>query len=149
MTNTYTQLLYHIVFSTKNRQPALDSTHRQDLFKYIWGIHQNLNCHLYRIGGVEDHLHILTHMPTTLCIADYVREVKTGSSLWIKEQQFFPVFTGWQDGYGAFTASFREKDELIEYIKGQEEHHRRESYIDEYRRLLREAGIVFEEKYLV
>lgn len=146
MANTYTQLLYHIVYSTKNRLPVLDAEHRPDLFKYIWGIHKNLGCHLYRIGGVDDHLHLLTHMPTTLCIADYVREIKTGSSHWMKELS--PTFPGWQDGYGAFTASFREKDELIEYIKGQEEHHRKESYIDEYRRLLRDAGIVFEEKYL-
>lgn len=149
MANTYTQLLYHIVFSTKNRQLALDTAHRQALFKYIWGIHKNLDCHLYRIGGVDDHIHILTHMPTTLCIADYVREIKTGSTHWIKEQKCFPLFEGWQDGYGAFTASFREKDDLIEYIKGQAEHQRRESYIEEYRRLLREAGIMFDEKYLV
>lgn len=149
MANTYTQLLYHIVYSTKNRQPVLDANHRPGLFKYLWGIHKNLDCNLYRIGGVDDHIHILTHMPTTLCIADYVREIKTGSARWIKEQTLFPLFTGWQDGYGAFTASFREKDDLIEYIKGQEEHHRRESYIEEYRRLLREAGIVFDEKYLV
>ncbi len=148
MANTYTQLLYHIVFSTKNRVMALDPSRRQELYQYIWGIHKNHHCHLYRIGGVEDYVHLLTHMPTTLCIADFVREIKTGSSKWIKEQAIFPDFNGWQDGYGAFTESYRNKDELIEYIKRQEEYHRQESYIEEYRRLLREAGIVFDERYL-
>ena len=146
MANTYTQLLYHIVFSTKNRQPMLDAIHRPELFKYIWGIHKNMGCHLYRLGGVEDHIHLLTHMPTTLCIADFVREIKTGSNHWMKT--ILPAFSGWQDGYGAFTVSYRERDEMIEYIKGQEEHHRKESYIEEYRRLLQVAGIVFNEKYL-
>jgi REP element-mobilizing transposase RayT len=143
MANTYTQLMYHIIFSTKNRIPALNADHRSELFKYIWGIHKN-----HRSGGVEDHIHILTHMPTTLCVADYVRELKTGASKWIKEQSIFPYFEGWQDGYGAFTESFRHRDVLIDYIKGQEKHHRQESYLDEYRRLLHEAGIIFEEKYL-
>lgn len=80
MANTYTQLLYHIVFSTKNRVMALTAPRRKELYQYIWGIHKNHQCHLYRIGGIEDHIHLLTHMPTTLCIADFVREVKTGSS---------------------------------------------------------------------
>jgi hypothetical protein len=87
-------------------------------------------------------------MPTTQCLADYVREVKVGSSLWIKEQGIFPDFDGWQDGYAAFTASWREKDDLIEYIKNQEEHHRRETPLEELRRVLHDAGIVFDEKYL-
>ncbi|MFO0811677.1 MAG: IS200/IS605 family transposase [Gemmatales bacterium] len=148
MANTYSQLLFHIVFSTKNRRPVLHADRRDELFKYIWGIHKNHQCHLYRIGGVEDHLHILTHLPTTLCIADFVREVKASSSRWISEQQIFAQFDGWQDGYAAFTASWREKDKLIDYIKNQEEHHRREAPMEELRRLLKEAGIEFDEKYL-
>jgi len=68
--NTYTQLLFHVVFSTKNRQRTLPDGHRELLYRYIWGIHKNLNCHLYRIGGSDDHVHILTAMPTTLSLAD-------------------------------------------------------------------------------
>jgi putative transposase len=149
MANTYTQLVYHFVFSTKNRSPALDQDIREELFKYTWGILKNLHCHLYRINGVDDHVHILTSLPTTICVADFMRKLKTGTSKWMKEDRRFPRFDGWQDGFGAFTVSFREKDELIEYIKAQEEHHKSESYIDEYRRLLHQAGIEFDERYLL
>jgi REP element-mobilizing transposase RayT len=146
MSNTYTQLLFHVVFSTKNRERTLTDGKRDALYKYIGGIHSNLNWH-HRIGGVEDHVHILTGLSTTLAIAKYAREIP-GSSHWLKSQPDFPRFESWQDGYGAFTASFREKDNLIEYIKGQVDHHRRETFLDEYRRMLAENGIVFDERYL-
>ena len=148
MPNTYTQLVYHVVFSTKNRERTLPDAHRNDLYRYFWGVHKNLNCHLYRIGGIDDHVHILTGMPTTLSMADYIGTIKTATSRWLKTQAAFPRFEGWQDGYGGFTESFRDKDALIEYIKGQMEHHRRETFIDEYRRLLAEHGIEFDERYL-
>lgn len=148
MPNTYTQLLYHIIFSTKNRERTLTDGQRDHLYKYIWGIHDNLHCHLYRIGGIDDHVHILTSLPTTLSLAKYVQTVKTGSSNWLKSQPAFPRFERWQDGYGAFTVSNREKSGLIEYIKGQVEHHRVESFLDEYRRMLAEHGIAFDERYL-
>jgi putative transposase len=148
MPNTYTQLLFHVVFSTKNRQSTLPDGHRELLYRYVWGIHNNLKCHLNRIGGIEDHVHILTSIPTTLSLADYVKEVKTGSSRWLKEQTEFPRFESWQDGYSAFTVTFSEKERLIEYIRGQVEHHRVESPLDEYRRLLRENGVVYDERYL-
>ena len=148
MPNTYTQLLFHVVFSTKNRQPTLPDSHRELLYRYVWGIHNNFNCHLYRSGGIDDPVHILTATPTTLSLADYVKEVKTGSSRWLREQAEFHRFEGWQDGYGAFTVSFAGKDSLIEYIKGQAEHHRTESLLDEYWRLLRENGVAYDERYL-
>jgi len=98
MPNTYTQLLFHVVFSTKNRERTLTDGKRDALYKYIWGIHSNLNCHLYRIGGVDDHVHILTGLPTTLAVAKYVQEIKAGSSHWLKSQSDFPRFESWQDG---------------------------------------------------
>jgi putative transposase len=149
MPNTYTQLMFHVVFSTKDRERTLSDGDREKLYKYIWGIHAGLKCHLYRIGGVDDHVHILAGIPTTLAIAKYVQEIKAGSSHWLKNQFDFPRFESWQDGYAAFTVSYREKDGLIEYIKRQEEHHRSESLPDEYRRLLTEHGITFDERYLV
>jgi REP element-mobilizing transposase RayT len=148
MPNTYTQLLYHIVFSTKNRQRTLPDAHREELYRYIWGIHNYMRCHLFRIGGMDDHVHIFSSLPTTISLADYVKEIKTGSSRWLKDRKEFPRFEGWQDGYGAFTVSFCHKDALIDYIKGQAEHHRTESLLDEYRRLLTESGISFDERYL-
>ena len=146
---TYTQTIYHIVFATKHRERVLDKPHREDLFRYIWGIVKNHDCHLFRLNSVEDHVHILTSLHPTVALADLVKAVKTGSSKWIKEENVFPQFSHWQDGYGAFTHSIREKNPLIDYIKDQENHHRRVDYLDEYRTLLQDAGIEFDEKYLL
>jgi REP element-mobilizing transposase RayT len=146
---TYTQIIYHIVFATKNRERVLDKPPREDLFRYVWGIVKNHDCHLFRINGIEDHVHILTSLHPSVCLADFVKAVKTGSSKWIKENGAFPQFDHWQDGYGAFTHSVREKETLIEYIKNQETHHGRVDFLEEYRRLLQDAGIEFDEKYLL
>ena len=146
--STYTHILYHIVFATKKRNPALTADRRQDLFRYIWGIIKNKKSHLYRLNGVEDHLHILTSLHPSVSLADFVKDIKVASSVWIQREGLFPEFTRWQEGYGAFTLSLREKDRVIEYIKGQEEHHARISYLDELRGLLKEAGVEFDERYL-
>ena len=148
MANTFTQLDYHIVFSTKDRRPVLDSTRREELYRYIWGAHKNMGCKLHRIGGVEDHVHIFASLPTTLCIADFVKEVKTEATKWIKHEGVFPEFTSWQDGYGAFTVSQEHRDAVITYIKDQPDHHRGVSFVEEYKRLLTQAGISFDEQYL-
>jgi putative transposase len=148
MANTFTQIYCHVVFSTKDRRRVLFEERREDLYRYIWGINKNLNCMLHRIGGVEDHIHILFSLPTTLSIADYVKEVKTGATKWIKAEKIFPDFEGWQDGYGAFTVSAEEKDALVDYIKNQAEHHRTVPFLEEYKRLLADAGISYDERYL-
>ena len=147
--STYTAIHYHIVFSTKNRAPVLKRERRDDLFRYISGIIKNRHGHLYRINGVEDHLHILSGLHPTVPLADFVKEIKTGSALWIKQNAVFKRFSHWQDGYAAFTCSRRDLDGLIEYIKGQEEHHRRTTFAEEYRKLLVEAGIEFDERYML
>lgn len=145
---TYTQIIYHIIFSTKNRRPVLHAERREDLFRYTWGIIKNSKCHLFRINGVEDHLHILTSLHQTICLADLVKDIKTGSSKWIKENGVFPEFDHWQDGYAAFTHSIGEKSRLIEYIKSQQEHHRTVSFEDELKRMLDEMGVEYDPKYL-
>jgi len=147
--STYTQICYHIVFSTKGREPVLKADRREELFRYIWGILKNRQSHLYRINGVEDHLHILTGLHPTVSLADLVKDIKTGSAHWIKKRSVFPLFAHWQDGYAAFTHSKGEIDGLIEYIKGQKEHHRRTTFVEEYRKLLLEAGIEFDERYML
>ena len=147
--STHTAISYHIVFSTKDRIPALTQDRREDLFRYISGITRNRQSHLYRIDGVDDHLHILTSLHPTVCLADFVKEIKTGSTHWIKEKAVFKRFSHWQDGYGAFTCSQREVDGLVEYIKNQEQHHRKVNFQEEYRKLLTEAGIEFDEGYLL
>lgn len=147
--STYTQILYQIVFGTKNRAPILKVDHRPELFKYISGILDHKKCHLYQINGVEDHLHILIHLHPSVSLAELVKDIKLASTKYIKEKGFFPGFTGWQDGYGAFTYSIDRKDILTDYIRRQEEHHRSTTFRDEYMALLKEHGVMYDEKYLV
>ncbi|NTS40670.1 IS200/IS605 family transposase [Flavisolibacter sp. BT320] len=146
---TYRQIFYHIVFSTKNREPSLPLNHQEDLYRFIWGVVNNRRCHLYRIGGTEDHLHIFSDLHPSISLADYVKEIKVASSIWMGQNKLFPQFTHWQEGYGAFTCSVNERDAVIDYIKRQKEHHKTESFHDEYKRLLTENEIPFEEKYLL
>ncbi len=147
--STHTAISYHLVFSTKDRAPVLQRDSRSDLFRYIWGIIRNHQGHLYRINGVQDHVHILSSLHPTVCLADFVKDIKTGSARWIKQKAVFKRFSPWQEGYAAFTCARRDRDGLIEYIKRQEEHHRRITFEEEYRKLLVEAGIEFDERYLL
>ncbi len=147
--STHTQILYQIIFSTKNRENVLIKEHREKLFRYIWGILKNKKCVLYQINGIEDHIHIATHIHPTIAVSSLVKDIKIASSVWIKEQNIFPDFTGWQIGYGAFTYSFKEKNVLINYIKNQEQHHQTKSFREEYIELLNDRQIEFDEKYLL
>jgi REP element-mobilizing transposase RayT len=147
--STYTQILYQIVFSTRNREQTLTKGKRDELFKYMSGIIFNKKCHLYRINGVEDHLHILTHLHPSVSLSDLVKDIKVASAEHIKKSELFLNFRGWQNGYGAFTYSTKEKDVLIEYIKNQEEHHRNLSFKEEFIQLLNEHQVEFDEKYLL
>lgn len=90
--STYTQILYQIVFSTKHREPTLTKQNREELFRFIWGILAKKNCHLYRINGVEDHLHILTHVHPTISLSSLVKDIKVSSALHIKNQKLFNNF---------------------------------------------------------
>ena len=146
--STYTQLLYHIIFSTKYRKYVLEKSQKESLFKYISGIIKNLNSVPYRINGVGDHIHILVRIHPTVCLSDFVKNIKTSSTAWIKSENLFPYFTSWQEGYGAFTCSIRQKDRLIKYIDNQEEHHQRRTFIQEYRKLLDKAEIKHNANYL-
>ena len=146
--STYTQILYQIVFSTKEREYSLSNSHKEDLYKYIWGILKNKNCHLYRIGGMPDHIHIITHIHPSISLALLVKDIKIASSDYIRKHQLFPKFNGWQDGYGAFTYSYNNKEQLIEYVKNQEQHHKIKSFKEEYIELLQAHGIDYNEKYL-
>ncbi len=146
---SHRQIFYQIVFGTKNREATIAGQHCEELYKYIWGAINNSNCKLYRINEMEDHIHIFSDLHPSLSLADFVKNIKVASSLWMKESGHFPKFKGWQDSYGAFTYSIREKDIIINYIKNQKEHHKTESFFDEYKRLLIENGIEFDEKYLL
>ncbi len=147
--STYTQILYQIVFSTKKRERTLIEKNQEKLYSYIWGVIKNKKCHLYRINGIEDHIHIITHLHPSIALSDFVKDIKLSTSSWIKENSCFPGFSGWQKGYGAFTYSISEKDRLIEYVKNQKAHHKKKSFKEEYIELLREHKIEFDEKYLL
>jgi len=144
----YTQILYQIVYSTKNRKPVMKEERQDELFKYLWGILKNKKCHVYIINGVENHIHIVTHLHPTVALSSLIKDMKIASSTWIKKENIFPDFNGWQDGYGAFTYSIKDKDRLIEYVKNQKEHHKKISFKEEFIELLKEHEIEFEEKYL-
>ncbi len=146
---TYKQIYYQIVFGTKNRKPTIASDHDRELFQYIHGIIKNKHGKLYRINGMEDHIHIFSDLHPTVCLSDYIKDIKVASNTWMKESVKFPAFDGWQEGYGAFTYSIQERDIIINYIKNQKEHHQSETFYDEFKRLLIENGIEFDEKYLL
>ena len=142
---TYTQIIYQVVFSTKQREQVLEKENRTELYKYIWGVLKNHNCHVYRINVVEDHLHIVMHLHPSIALADLIKSIKIASSSFIKEKKLFKNFNGWQAGYGAFTYTFKEKDKLIDYVKNQENHHKSISFNDEYKALLKEHQVEFDE----
>ena len=146
--STYTQILYQIIFSTKKRERTLSEPGQENLYKYIWGILEQKKCHLYRIGGVEDHIHIITHLHPEVSLSNLVKDIKLASSAFIKKEKLFPMFAGWQEGYGAFTYSINSKRNLIDYVKNQKEHHKKTDFRNEYIMLLKENNIEFKENYL-
>lgn len=147
--SSFKQIYYQIVFGTKYRKPTINEAYCEELYKYIWGIIENKKCKLYRINGVEDHIHIFCDLHPSIALADLVKDIKVASSIWLKANGNFPDFIGWQDGYGAFTYNIRERDMIINYVKNQKIHHKKENYYDEYKRLLIENGVDFDEKYLL
>jgi putative transposase len=147
--STYTQIIYHIVFSTKKRELTLTKNNRDLLYKYISGLLKNKKCHLYQINGIEDHLHIVTHIHPTVALSSLIKDIKLSSSKFIKEQKLFNKFSGWQEGYGAFTINKMDINKLIEYVKNQETHHYQKTFKEEFINLLNENEIVFDEKYML
>jgi putative transposase len=145
--STYTQIIYQIVFSTKDREQTLEYDSRNRLFKYMRGIINNNKCVLYNINGVEDHLHIITHIHPTVALASLVKDIKISSSKFIKEERLFSKFRAWQEGYSAFTYAIKDKEKLMKYVDDQIEHHKVISFEDELRNLLEEHQIQCDEKY--
>ena len=143
----YTQILYHIVLRTKRSEPSIAQENVSSLYKYIWGIIKNKKGKLYRINGMEDHIHILSDLHSSFALADFVKSIKVATSLWMKQSPDFPAFQGWEEGYAAFTYSYKDKKVLINYIKQQQEHHQKESTQNELSRLWLENGMYPDERY--
>ena len=149
MANTYTSLHYHVVFSTKNRQPFLGEAIRERLFAYLGGISRENGMNALEIGGVADHVHLLLSIPTSLAVSKAVQLLKGGSSHWVKEA--FPnlIDFAWQDGYAAFTVSQSQLDDVRAYIRSQAEHHRTKTFVEEYRAFLSRHRVEYDERYLL
>ena len=147
--STYHKIFYQIVFATKNRQPTINPEYENELYKYIFGVINNKKCKLFRINGMADHIHIFCDLHPSVSLSSYVKDIKIASNLWMKESGKFPDFQSWQEGYGAFTYSIKEKDIIIEYIKNQKEHHKIESFYDEFKRMIIENEIEFDERYFL
>lgn len=148
MAHTFTSLLTHAIFSTSERRPFLSDVMRPDAHAYIGGILRQLRAAPIAIGGTSNHVHLLMRLPADLSVADCLRVVKTNSSRWIKERWPERRSFSWQGGYGAFTVSESNRGAVIQYIQGQEQHHQRISYQEEFLALLKKHGVEFDERYV-
>jgi putative transposase len=138
MARTYTNLQYHIIFSTRNRRRWIDPQIRQRLHQYCGGIISGLGGVALQIGGIEDHLHALASIPPTITGSDFIGKLKSNSSKWMKD--FSPLFT-WQTGYAAFTVSQSQVPTVRRYIENQEAHHRKFTFKEEWDKMLKANGI--------
>ncbi|MBO9683510.1 MAG: IS200/IS605 family transposase [Flavisolibacter sp.] len=147
MPNTYTQIHIQFVFAVKFRQALIHASWKERLHRYITGIFQNNQHKMLQINSMHDHIHILVGFRPHQSISSIVQNVKTESTKWIKEQDFSSSFA-WQEGYGAFSYSKSHIPSVIRYIQNQEEHHRKQSFLDEYRTFLKAFEIDFDEQYI-
>jgi REP-associated tyrosine transposase len=145
---SYISAYFHCVFSTKERRPLITPELRDRLWPFLGGIARQNKMKAIEVGGVEDHIHILLSLPSTMAVAKALQLVKGGSSKWI--HQTFPEqrLFAWQEEYGAFSLSVSQLDRTIEYIKGQAEHHREMTFQEEFLALLKRHRIEYDERYL-
>ena len=148
MANTHTSLHYHIIFSTKHREPWIAGDEEERLWAYLGGIARQNQLKPLWIGGMEDHVHILLGMPPTVTVSEALKRLKGGSSGWVKENLSNCGGFGWQDGYAAFAVSKSQIGEMEDYIRQQREHHRLKTFQEEYRTFLDRHEIAYDERYL-
>ena len=147
MSDTFSNLSVHVVFSTKDRIPFMTKDIRKQLFPYLGGIVRGLGGAIIAIGGMPDHAHLVARLQTSVCVADFVGKVKANSSRWMNERSTDAKF-GWQRGYGAFSISQSVVSSVAQYVRNQERHHRLRSFEDELKMLLSRHGIEFDERHL-
>jgi putative transposase len=148
MPQSLSNIVVHTVFSTRNRFPWLKGEVRPILHAYISNVTRNLGCECYRVGGVDDHVHLAIRLSRTLAVCKMVEEIKTASCKWLKKQESNLSGFSWQRGYAALSIDPEGIQALCGYIETQADHHRKFSYQDEYRALLKESGIEFDEQYM-
>ena len=149
MPQSLAKILVHTVFSTKKHRPFLrDLALREELHRYLGGILTNLDCQSIIVGGIEDHVHLLSALSRTCEVATMIKEVKRGSSLWLKTKDTDAQDFAWQNGYGVFSIGFSQIGSVRDYIARQVEHHRKVSFQDEFRLLLKRYEIEFDERFV-
>jgi len=148
MSHSFVSLVSHIIFSTKNRRPMLRAEIRDELHAYTGGVLRSENCCLLKAGGISDHIHILAQLNASLPVATCVQKIKTNTSRWLKRR--FPTHSkfAWQEGYAAFSVSPSQIPKVKAYIENQQEHHRKRSFTEELRDLLRAHKVEFDERDL-
>jgi putative transposase len=147
MPSTHLSLHYHLVFGTKDHATVIAPAWRGDLHAFMGGIVRTLDGVPEAVGGVSDHVHLLVGLRATHCLADVLRELKAVSSRWVHETPGARLFA-WQEGYGAFTVSASQRDEVRRYIENQKAHHRTRTFRDEYLELLQRSGVEFDARYV-
>lgn len=148
MPNTYTQIYIQIVFAVKGRQNLIAKQNREELHKYITGIVQNREQKMLSVFSMPDHTHLLIGLKPSIAISDLVRDIKAGSSKFINDSNWIKGKFNWQEGFGAFSYSKSQIDNVIKYILNQEEHHKKQPFKEEYLDFLHKFEIEFDEKYL-
>ncbi len=148
MASTLTNFLYHVVFSTKNREPLVTTEARDQLYPYIGGIIRGERGVPISIGGTTDHVHILCKLSPSISFSNLMQKVKGNSSKWLGEQTWYRGAFSWQRGYAAFSVSQSSAEKVAAYIGRQEEHHRKMSFREELIEILKKHGVEYEERYL-
>ncbi len=148
MPGTFSQIYIQVVFAVKGRDSLIDASWQEELYKYTSGIVKNKEQKMLAINGMPDHIHFLIGMRPSCCLSDLVREIKKSSNDFIKEKRFSKFKFQWQEGYGAFSYSHSSLDNVIGYIMNQKEHHKKQTFKDEYLSFLKKFGIEFKDEYL-
>jgi REP element-mobilizing transposase RayT len=145
MSHTYSQNVLHVIFSTKDRQKTISPDLQPRLWAYVAGVCKKLEILVHAIGGIEDHIHLLIQVPPTLPVAKAILTIKSNSSRWANEQghKF-----AWQQGYGAFSVSSSNVPAVIQYIRTQQEHHKKRGFEEEFVALLKKHGVAFDPKFV-
>jgi len=148
MSSSYTNLIYHIIFSTKDRRPIITDAYQSRLYDYLGGTIRGLGGISLALNGMEDHVHLLAKLRPDKSVSDVLRDLKANASGWMHD--VFPALEdfSWQRGYGAFTVSQSHVEKVREYIAAQQEHHRKQSFRDEFIRFLRANGVEYDERYI-
>ncbi|MEI6346581.1 MAG: IS200/IS605 family transposase [Bacteroidota bacterium] len=148
MPNTYTQIYIHVVFAVQNRKALINNGWETELFKYITGIVQNKGQKMLAINGTNNHIHFFIGMKPTCCLSELVREVKKSSNTFINESHFSFHKFAWQEGFGAFSYSHSQISNVIQYIDNQKQHHKKETFEEEYIAFLKAFEVEYKNEYL-